>query len=64
MLCLLLSNPLTLPPSQVGHDYEKELGDISKSCSLVGAENITAYTYISAADQYSAYVGKTRRGNM
>lgn len=49
---------------QIGQDYEKQLGDISKCCSIVQPENIAAYTYVSTVDQYSAYLSKTKRGKV
>jgi len=49
---------------KIGQDYEKQLGEISQSCSLVQAENIAAYTYVSTVDQYSAYLKKTKQGKV
>ena len=59
---LLILNDSILP--QIGQDYEKQLGDISKCCSIVQPENIAAYTYVSTVDQYSAYLSKTKRGKV
>lgn len=51
-------------PSQVGKNYEEQLDAIAKSCSMVQQENISAYTYVSTVDQYSAYFSKSYRGKV